>query len=615
MMPTWNSVSATVLAAVVSFGVSAEAASAQTLFDMLFGGKRIRQVERERPAPPPKPKPVALPKVSAPSFYNYKPETLSKVDFAPVLAAEAPPPSEFARPGSSFGESRAGLEGFELYAEKDVAAAMAAHYAENPDFIWVDGYHPNARAAEALQVLSEAEQWGLQSSDYSMSLPPAGFSLDDVPARMADLMHFEMALTARVLRYARDANGGRVDPNKLSGYYDFEPKTLNLVAALKTLANTSAVRSFLELRHPGNKQFASLKNELAALRKSAEDEIVVDAKTFVKPGGKHAELPKIIELLTRQADEAYRAEFGDLLAARAGSEDYVEELVPAIKAAQKARGLQADGIIGPRTVAAISGESKADRIEKVLVAMEQLRWHPEEFGPRNVTINAASFTATYTEDDKPRLSMRVVVGKPSNQTSFFHDEIEYVEFNPFWGVPRSILINEMLPRLRNDPGYLDRAGYQVTDSRGRRVSSSSIDWGRYGANIPFDVRQEPSERNALGELKIMFPNKHAIYMHDTPAKSLFSRDMRAYSHGCVRLQDPRAMAAAVMGWDESQIVARLKKGHNQVELPSKIPVYVTYFTAWPDAEGKVAYYPDVYGRDKRVETAMEKTSDMRAPSS
>jgi len=208
-----------------------------------------------------------------------------------------------------------------------------------------------------------------------------------------------------------------------------------------------------------------------------------------------------------------------------------------------------------------------------------------------------------------------VVGKPSNQTSFFHDEIEYVEFNPYWGVPRSILINEMLPRLRNDPGYLDRAGYQVTDSRGRRVSSSSIDWGRYGANIPFDVRQEPSERNALGELKIMFPNKHAIYMHDTPAKNLFSRDMRAYSHGCVRLQDPRAMAAAVMGWDESQIVERLKKGHNQVELPSKIPVYVTYFTAWPDAEGKVAYYPDVYGRDNRVETAMEKTSDMRAPSS
>ena len=153
MMPTWNSVSATVLAAVVSFGVSAEAASAQTLFDMLFGGKRIRQVERERPAPPPKPKPVALPKVSAPSFYNYKPESLARVDFAPVLAAEAPPPSEFARPGSSFGESRAGLEGFELYAEKDVAAAMAAHYAENPDFIWVDGYHPNA---ESCRVWAEA---------------------------------------------------------------------------------------------------------------------------------------------------------------------------------------------------------------------------------------------------------------------------------------------------------------------------------------------------------------------------------------------------------------------------------------------------------------------------
>ena len=127
------------------------------------------------------------------------------------------------------------------------------------------------------------------------------------------------------------------------------------------------------------------------------------------------------------------------------------------------------------------------------------------------------------------------------------DEIEQVDYNPYWGVPQSILVNEMLPRLRRDPGYLDRAGYEVSDSKGRRIPSSAVNWGAYGSKIPFDVRQSPSEANALGELKILFPNKNAIYMHDTPQKALFKQDMRAFSHGCVRLEDPRGMAAAVLG--------------------------------------------------------------------
>ena len=131
--------------------------------------------------------------------------------------------------------------------------------------------------------------------------------------------------------------------------------------------------------------------------------------------------------------------------------------------------------------------------------------------------------------------------------AFFYDEIEQVDYNPYWGVPQSILVNEMLPRLRRDPGYLDRAGYEVSDSKGRRIPSSAVNWGAYGSKIPFDVRQSPSEANALGELKILFPNKHAIYMHDTPQKALFKQDMRAFSHGCVRLADPRGMAAAVLG--------------------------------------------------------------------
>ena len=308
-------------------------------------------------------------------------------------------------------------------------------------------------------------------------------------------------------------------------------------------------------------------------------------------------------------------EYGELLSRLATSETYVEELVPLIKAAQQKAGLKPDGVVGPRTVAAFAGTSKADRLDKVLVALEQLRWLPAELGATRVFINEPAFTARYIEDGAELLNMRVVVGKPTNQTSFFYDEIEQVDYNPYWGVPQSILVNEMLPRLRRDPGYLDRAGYEVTDAKGRRISSASVPWGAYGAKIPFNVRQTPSEANALGELKILFPNKHAIYMHDTPQKELFQRDMRAFSHGCVRLADPRGMAAAVLGTSREYIAQRLKEGHASEKVARKIPVYVAYFTAWPDKDGTVEYFADIYDRDARLKLAMEKTAAVRAPSS
>jgi L,D-transpeptidase YcbB len=206
--------------------------------------------------------------------------------------------------------------------------------------------------------------------------------------------------------------------------------------------------------------------------------------------------------------------------------------------------------------------------------------------------------------------MRVVVGTKENQTSFFKDEIEYVEFNPYWGVPRSILVNEMLPKLQRDPSYLDRIGYEVYTLNGKQISSSSVDWWGGGADR-VTVRQPPSEKNALGELKIMFPNKHDIYMHDTPQRDLFAKDVRAFSHGCIRLHQPREMAAAVLGTEMDTIEARLALGHNSLKLDQRVPVFVTYFTAWPGQDGKVQYFDDVYGRDTYTLKAMKATEDVR----
>ena len=616
-----------VLAATIS--ASVPQAEAANLFDMLFGGSASsrtrgaplgesprnehRDIQVERAQKPSKNVVRAAPaKISSPSYYNYKADTLRRVDFEPLAAFAQSASLDSATPSTAFRESVSGLVDYELLAETDAAKAVTNYYTANPDFIWISDNSVNERGREALRVLGEADSYGMPTVDYSISVPSGGAA--EKADRNRDLIRFEMALSARVLRYIHDAANGRVVADRISGYYDLPVKPIDMVGELKALAATSQVRTLLESRHPQGVEYRALRVELEALKASAENDIVVDPKLFLKPGQESPELTKMLQLIARDLDDEMGGEYGELLHREVRAETYSEDLVPVIKAAQKKAGLQPDGVIGPRTVGALAGNSRADRIEKVKIALEQLRWLPSELGDTRVFINQPAYNARFIEDGREKLNMRVVVGKPSNQTSFFYDEIEQIDYNPYWGVPQSIIVNEMLPRLRGDPGYLDRAGYEVTDARGRRISSSSINWYAYGSKVPYNVRQTPSEANALGELKILFPNKHAIYMHDTPQKKLFDRDARAFSHGCIRLKDPRGMAAAVLGTTIDHVEAKLRQGHSS-EKTRKIPVYVAYFTAWPDKNGKVEFFSDVYGRDARLSQAMEKTDEARAPSS
>ncbi|MEZ5811107.1 MAG: L,D-transpeptidase family protein [Rhizobiaceae bacterium] len=585
-------------------------ADAQNLFERLFGGgNRISRRDRERTPEPPKPRRIK--KISAPSYYNYKTDGLTAIKTAEIVEAARKGELLPALGAAGFAEAMAAVAGDDILAEDDIAKAVRTYYADNPDFIWVSGFSANARATEALRVLGEASSYAMDPRDYAVDVPLPGFSMDETAARLAELARFELTLSARVLRYVGDAVNGRVVADRLSGYHDLPRKAIDRVGVLKNLAHTHEVRAYLESRHPQNDQYQALRRELELLRASAENDIVIEPRTLIKPGQTNSEFPKILRLIERRADGAFRAEHGLLLTANFANQTYDAALVPVIKAAQKAHKLKPDGVIGPRTIGALAGQSRADRIEKVELALERLRWLPSELGNPYVFINQPAYRAQFVRGGKYQLSMRIVVGKVSNQTSFFYDEIEQVDFNPYWGVPQSIIVNEMLPRLVRDPGYLDRAGYEVTNGRGKRVSSSSINWGQYGGKVPFDVRQKPGASNALGELKILFPNKHDIYMHDTPSKQLFKRDTRAFSHGCVRLQDPRGMAAAVLGWSQDQIAAKLKKGHAEQAVANRIPVYVAYFTAWPDDAGDVGYSADVYGRDKRLQLAMDKTSQAR----
>jgi L,D-transpeptidase YcbB len=293
-------------------------------------------------------------------------------------------------------------------------------------------------------------------------------------------------------------------------------------------------------------------------------------------------------------------------AAAARPADYLDpELVNALRKFQQHNELKVTGALDNQTIRALNGRTGKRDEARLILNMERLRWLPDNLGERHVFVNQAAFELTVNEGGREVWRTNVIVGRTDMQTAVFHDEMEKVVFNPAWGVPPSIMTNEMLPILRRDPSYLDRIGFTVVNQRGRRVKSSSIRWSSYGDRVPFSVMQPPGSDNALGEIKFLFPNSHDIYMHDTPSRRLFSRPVRAFSHGCVRVENPRRLAEIVLGWSGERVDKAIASRRSQaVGLKDKLSVHLAYFTAWPDAAGKVVYFRDVYGRDRAMEQAL-----------
>ena len=215
--------------------------------------------------------------------------------------------------------------------------------------------------------------------------------------------------------------------------------------------------------------------------------------------------------------------------------------------------------------------------------MEMWRWEPRDMGERRIEVNVPDFTVAMLEGDSIVHSARVVVGKPDTPTPIFSNVMRYVLINPSWEVPDSIIRKEMLPRLASDPRYLARHGYEVKTVDGRLM-----------------VRQPPGEDNALGRIAFMFPNEHAVYLHDTPSQSLFDSDMRALSHGCVRVEDPLRLAELVLGWPEERINAAIGGPERTVFLPRPVPIHIEYFTEFVDEYGELQERPDVYGLAQKV---------------
>lgn len=453
----------------------------------------------------------------------------------------------------------------------------------------------STKAESILEVFRTAEHEGFRPADYmTPDLDVAAAGAD--PARLAAL---ETAFSAAVTRYAQDAYGGRVAPTDVMSTWTIAPKRLNDAEFLVKLAASDTPDAVLRDLSPKHREFLGLKAALAKFYDSSviDAAVTIPEGALLKPGMQDERVT-----LLRQRLDVPEPEIPETAGAEARADiTYDEALVTAVKAFQASLGLNADGVIGPATVAALNGGSATTK-EDIIANMERWRWEPEQFGDFQVTVNIPEFRLWIMNKDEVHYTTRVVVGTPKHQTPVFNDEIEHIVVNPYWNVPASIAQNEIRPNLLANPGYLASQNMEMLYG-GKVVNASSIDWSQ--ANIrSFHIRQRPGERNALGRVKFLFPNQHDVYLHDTPSKSLFARSYRAYSHGCVRVENPMDFADALLALEPDMsgtaLAAMFGDKERWVNLKNHIPVHISYFTLRVDENGQIRSYGDVYGANQRL---------------
>ncbi|MGU3574946.1 murein L,D-transpeptidase [Brucellaceae bacterium C25G] len=570
--------------------------------------------------------PVARVKVTGPQIYDYKTDKLARIDFSKINDAVASSSviSDISLATSDervladekqadhgfFDQIKSHFTAVEVKAEKPIAEAIAAFYADQKQLLWIDENGATPRAENLLAFLDNADEDGLNPNDYAVE--EVGINVDDSDdERLQKLAKFEIAMSARALRYAVDVGEGRIVANRLSGFHDLPRGRVLPAEVLSSLSKQDDAAVYLQSFQPQSKWYQALKAELGKLT-PVKKEIRIASDLLLKPGQENSELRNVVAVLLKKAPASYLNTHQAVLQQYAQSDIYEPELVAAIKDYQSLTGNTPDGVIGRSTVAALQGELTSVKRDRLIYSMERLRWLPHEFGDRYAFVNQPAYRAYFYDNGEETQAMNVVIGSRTHQTYFFYNKIQTVVFNPSWGVPRSIIVNEMLPKIMNDSSYLSRNGYEVY-ANGKVVPASSVNWSSVAAGkTHVGIRQKPSLDNSLGELKILFPNSHDIYMHDTPAKSYFKRDMRALSHGCIRLERPRDMAAAVLGKSVEDLKPYFGKNERGIRVPEPMPVYVAYFTAWLDeASGQIKYYDDVYDRDAGLQKAINKTNANR----
>jgi len=517
-------------------------------------------------------------------------------------------------------------------ASPDDVKALIAYYGElvgPPIWVSTSGFTPKGKAATA--ELAKADDWGLNASDFKV--PQVGAAL--TPEAVADA---EIKTAVALLKYARYARGGRVNPMAISQLIDQTPPLRDPKVVLADLASTDAPDAYLRGLQPKHEQFELLRQALLKARGGSLKEeapppadapqdpalaVQIPPGRIIVPGGKDPQVALLRQRLKVAADDP------------ANETVYDAKLQDAVKDFQKGNNLRADGQIGNGTRNALNAAGKPKqaaapppppatneaKIERILINMERWRWMPEQLGKFYVWDNVPEALTRIIKDGKIIHTARIIVGQPTWPTPTFSADMKTIVFHPTWGVPEGIKAKELAPILRKSSGgglfgffgggYSAQAVLEAYQLRayvnGRPVDANSIDWSSVDMRS-VSFQQPPGPKNPLGDVKFLFPNKHDVYMHDTPERNLFPKTFRAFSHGCMRVQDPSRFAEILLaedkGWAPEKTRSMFGAGSQDVPLDTHIPVHVTYMTARVNEDGKLETYGDFYGLDSRVAAAL-----------
>lgn len=487
--------------------------------------------------------------------------------------------------------------------------ALVEFYAEPSRVpLWVDEGGLTRRGREALAELNAAADYGLDPRDYDIAdvsrLTGDAASRDPAGRKgyaSEGLGQAELKLSAAVLLYARHAQAGRVVPQAVNAALDLDPRGPEPYDVLATLARPDkSVSVILHSYHPRHPQFEALRRQLLAARgrsPGAGAEAAIPEGPALKTGDRHPHVALLRRRLGLGADHH-------------DTDRYDEDLARAVRDFQRSAGLAPSGAVGLATRHALNrarGDAGQEGlIAALLINMERWRWEPRDFGDFHVWVNIPEFLVRVKKGGQTIHEERVVAGKLEHQTPVMSRHLEFIEFNPYWNVPPSIMVQEILPMLRRDPETLARHQLQVY-WQGRPVESQTVDWSHVDP-ARISMKQPPGRGNVLGVVKFGFPNRHNVYMHDTPTRQLFDNTVRAESHGCMRVRNPLRLAEVLLsgqGWSAGRIRSVIEDGANQtVYLSRRIPIHLTYFTLWIDQRGRPATFRDVYGHDSRLRAAL-----------
>jgi L,D-transpeptidase YcbB len=573
--------------------------------------------------PPPAVAAPALPAATATPATPAAPNaTAALPDPASGTAAVAAPAPVVPPADSIVAGVRAKLPTLAQKANEEEAAALASYYGEiTGTALWVSTSGLTAKGKAAVTEIGRAENWGLPAAAFDVPSTATG-ALS--PEAAADT---EIQVALAVLKYARFARGGRINPANISQLMDQQPTLVPPKTVLTDIAAAEKPDAYLTSLHPKHQQFEALRQMLIKLRGGEVKEEVAPPEDpalavqipmgrVLKPGGTDPQVALLRQRLKVPAADPMMENV------------YDEPLQAAVKEFQTSKGLSPDGIVGNGTRQVLNGGPKPtpvaqtndSKIDRILINMERWRWVPADMGEFHVWDNVPEFLTRIVKSGSVIHTDEIIVGQPSWPTPMFSADMKTIVFRPSWGVPAGIKAKELAPLLRKSSGagffgifgggYSAQAVLDAYDLKayagGRQVDPNSVDWANVNINS-YSFQQPPGPKNVLGDVKFMFPNSHDVYMHDTPERNLFGKSFRALSHGCMRVHEPRRLAEVLLaedkGWSAAKVQSMFSSG-GEVSLAKHIPVHVTYMTARVDENGKLQTYGDFYGLDGRTAAAL-----------